>query len=42
VTSSTSTTGPTSAAWFRADLAGYLRGLSGPELADLLDGLPDP
>jgi hypothetical protein len=27
---------------FRADLAGYLRGLSGPELADLLDGLPDP
>jgi hypothetical protein len=26
---------------FRADLAGYLRGRSGPELADLLDGLPD-
>jgi hypothetical protein len=30
------------AARFRADLASYLRGLSGPELADLLDGLPDP
>jgi hypothetical protein len=26
---------------FRADLAGYLRGLPGPELADLLAGLPD-
>jgi hypothetical protein len=26
----------------RADLANYLRGLSGPELADLLHGLPDP
>jgi hypothetical protein len=33
---------PDPAARFRADLAGYLRGLSGPELADLLDGLPDP
>jgi hypothetical protein len=27
---------------FRADLAGYLRDLSGGELADLLGGLPDP
>jgi hypothetical protein len=27
---------------FRADLAAYLRGRSGPELADLLAGLPDP
>jgi hypothetical protein len=33
---------PDPAARFRADLAGYLRGLSGPELADLLAGLPDP
>jgi len=33
---------PDPAARFRADLAGYLRGLSGPELADLLRGLPDP
>jgi hypothetical protein len=33
---------PDPAARFRADLAGYLSGLSGPELADLLDGLPDP
>ena len=27
---------------FRADLAGYLHTLSGPELADLLAGLSDP
>ena len=27
---------------FRADLAGYLHTLSGPALADLLAGLPDP
>jgi hypothetical protein len=33
---------PDPAARFRADLAAYLRGRSGPELADLLDGLPDP
>jgi hypothetical protein len=33
---------PDPAARFRADLAGSLRGLSGAELADLLDGLPDP
>ena len=33
---------PDPGARFRADLAGYLRQLSGPELADLLDGLPDP
>jgi hypothetical protein len=33
---------PDPGARFRADLAAYLRGLSGPELADLLDGLPDP
>jgi hypothetical protein len=33
---------PDPAARFRADLASYLRGLSGPELADLVDGLPDP
>jgi hypothetical protein len=33
---------PDPAARFRTDLAGYLRHLSGPELADLLDGLPDP
>jgi len=33
---------PDPAARFRADLAGYLRGLPGPELADLLAGLPDP
>jgi hypothetical protein len=33
---------PDPAARFRSDLAGYLRGLSGPELADLLTGLPDP
>jgi len=33
---------PDPGARFRADLAGYLRHLSGPELADLLAGLPDP
>jgi hypothetical protein len=33
---------PDPAARFRADLAGYLRGLPGPELADLLAGQPDP
>jgi hypothetical protein len=33
---------PDPAARFRADLAGYLRGLPAPELADLLAGLPDP
>ncbi len=33
---------PDPAARFRTDLAGYLRGLPGPELADLLAGLPDP
>lgn len=33
---------PDPAARCRADLAGYLRDLSAPELADLLDGLPDP
>jgi hypothetical protein len=33
---------PDPATRFRADLAGYLRGLSGSELADLLRGLPDP
>jgi hypothetical protein len=32
---------PDAAERFRADLAGYLRERSGPELADLLDGLPD-
>ncbi|HYT24905.1 MAG TPA: hypothetical protein VEP73_00265, partial [Actinomycetota bacterium] len=33
---------PDPAARCRADLAGYLRDLPAPELADLLDGLPDP
>jgi hypothetical protein len=33
---------PDPTARFRADLAGSLRHLSGRELADLLDGLPDP
>jgi hypothetical protein len=33
---------PGPAARFRVDLGGYLRGLSGPELADPLAGLPDP
>jgi transposase len=33
---------PDPAARYRADLAGSLRDLSGPELAELLDGLPDP
>jgi WhiB family redox-sensing transcriptional regulator len=33
---------PDPASRFHADLTGYLRGLSGPELADLLAGLPDP
>jgi hypothetical protein len=33
---------PDAAERFRADLAGYLRERSGPELADLLEGLPDP
>jgi hypothetical protein len=32
---------PDPVARFRADLAGYLRGLPGSELADLLAGLPD-
>jgi hypothetical protein len=33
---------PDPAARFRADVADYLRGLSGRELADLPAGLPDP
>jgi hypothetical protein len=33
---------PDPTARFHADLTGHLRGLSGPELADLLAGLPDP
>jgi len=33
---------PDPGARFRADLAGSLRGLWGPEVTELLDGLPDP
>jgi hypothetical protein len=33
---------PDAAERFRADLSGYLRERSGPELADLLERLPDP
>jgi hypothetical protein len=33
---------PDPAARFHVDLAGYDTGLPAPELADLVDGLPDP